>query len=125
MPTTLTKPVTRQIGQLVVTITADAIELRKCRGRRRIRHSWAELMTLGTTWDTARAAFAQHCSRGWMPKPGDRVWCYPNRRGIVTRIVESMPEPIVFVRIKAGRGSVVRQFHRSKTRPARPIKGRE
>lgn len=45
-PSPLVKPVTRRIGNLVVTIDMQGVTLRRYRGRRRKFFSWERIMAL-------------------------------------------------------------------------------
>ena len=47
MPTEFSKPVRRRVGNLVVTITADGVELRAFRRRKCLRLTWSQLAKQG------------------------------------------------------------------------------
>lgn len=118
MPTQLTKPLRRRIGELVVTLDAEGLTIRKVRKHKGICYTWADLMQ-GRPANAAEA-FASPPPRAWLPKVGEMVWCLTRgrmpryRRRRVTRVMESVPEPLVYVR----EGQTPLALPRSLVRPA-------
>lgn len=102
MPTELTKPLRRRIGDYVVTLDRLGLTIRKVRKHKGIRYKWCHLFQAhpAVAWE----AFASPPPRAWLPNVGDMVWCrtmgrIPHyRRRRVTRVVESLPCPLVYVR---------------------------
>jgi len=119
MPVELTKPLGRKIGRIVVIIDLDGLTIRRPGKKTGVRYAWTDLFR-GHPGDAAEA-FAQPAPRGWCPQRGDVVWCRPTGRGIKRRrvqsVVETLPEPLIFVR--SGKGVV--PVNRSQCRPA-PLK---
>ena len=125
MLTVLKKPLSRLIGNrtdgFVVTITEEGIRLRRFGHRLGCTYPWRALFTARAK--TVAGLFDAPPPWAWLPNPGDAVWCPPSgrgrrpryRRGMVTRVVDAIPEPLVFVKLRTGG---VHQFFRSQTRPA-------
>jgi hypothetical protein len=120
MPTTLKKPVTRRIGDRVVSIEAEGVRVRRFRRRVSILLPWSDLDLLLYA-ATRKEAFERPAPRGWVPSPGE--WVYVRNTGIgralVLRTVNAVPEMIVRVRLIGGRGAVERQVLLSEVRPHR------
>jgi len=97
MLTTLSKPLRRRVGKLVVTITAEGVELRKYRGRRKRQFSWDELGASADPPASGREAFERSLPQGWVPKVGDMIWSrrrgYCPRLATVLAVIPAVPEP--------------------------------
>ncbi len=128
MPTTLTKPVTRRIGDLVVRLTDKGLEVRRHRQRRPpLKLAWEVFEQQVDVPATRKAAFERPLPRGWLPKPGEKVFvaivpgtlCACVSTGQVIQIIEAVPEPIVRVRLNSGRGCTEEQLYLSNVRPRR------
>lgn len=126
----LTKPVTRRIGNFVVTLCEYGVSIR------RYRHAkdGAAKITFRQLIDLAGAdplpkravAFDYAVQPGWMPKAGDDVFLNPSKtglaRGTVISVIPAVPEPCFLVRMARGRTKI---FERCDLRPAPKRKHRE
>jgi len=127
MVTKLKKPVTRRIGERVVSIEAEGVRVRRLRRRASILLPWPELearifaLYTALKATTRKQAFAVPLPRGWFPLPGERVFVRGTRigRGIVLRSINAVPEVIVRVRLIGARGATELQTKLSDVRPHR------
>lgn len=128
MPTKLSKPLTRRIGELVVRLTDEGIEVRRHRQRRAaLKVSWEWFERRVAEPPSRKEAFEQPLPRGWIPKPGDEVFVAPIRgtlcrcvsTGLVIGVREAIPEAIIRVRLEYGRGRSEEQLILNKVRPLR------
>jgi len=117
----LTRPVTRRIGKLVVTITPEGLILRRYRCRRAKTIVWAELGASTNPPRTAAEAFIRRLPRGWVPNLAEPVY-FRNKHGdnqhlghgVICGILAAVPDPIFQVRSARKR---VRQFLLHDLRP--------
>lgn len=129
MITKWNKPVRRRVGDLVVAIEEAGVRLRRP-GRRRsvlIPWEWCE-ERFGPSLDGPRTrllAFQTKAPRGWCPSPGEIVFvaavphtlCRCVSHGLVIRVIEQVPEPVIRVQLQYGRGRTEEMLPLSKTRP--------
>lgn len=99
MTTRLTKPLTRRIGDTIVTISETHVEVRRVRHRQGARVALAELVA---AVDTVRPP------RGWVPRTGELVAVLPYRhRARVASVIQAIPELLVRISFKRGTERVV------------------
>lgn len=110
MPLKLSRKVTRKVkGDLVVTIEADGIALRKLHGRRKVLVPWAKLeLAYLHIAKSGKEAFLQPLPPRWLPNPGDWVWVWSKpskrpRRARVLKILHGVGEEILRLRGRMGR----------------------
>lgn len=106
----LKRPITRRIGQVVVTLTADGILVRRFRRREAATSKVIGYATLlsqrGADPCKSRAdAFSGYAPEGWQPKPGDSVWISYGKagrasRGVVLSVISSVPNTLYSVAFK-------------------------
>ncbi len=128
MPTKLTKPVRRRIGDLVVTLQADGLLVRRSRKRRAVLVPWTILDDLLATPRCRQEAFARPAPRGWCPRPGQKVFVRPIRGtlcrcvscGLVIAVINAVPQPIVKVRLRYAGNTTDEQLDLCDTRPIGP-----
>ena len=133
MVTELSKPVRRRVGDLVVTIEADGIRLRRPGRRRSVLIPWKFCEEqfgdfLSGAQQTCRRAFQRPPPHGWCPRPGDRVFvgrvpgtlCGLVSRGLVIRVIEAVPEPMIRVQLRYGRATTEEMLQLAETRPLSP-----
>lgn len=122
MPTKLTKPVRRRIGDLVVTIDREALHVRQTHCRSGVSIGWSELAAAVDQPATIREAFEQPVPYGWAPRAGETVFVRrePSRTsrtgrlertsyrvGTVRATLPAVPDPLYRIDVPAAGGRVV------------------
>lgn len=76
MTTPLNKPVTRRIGELVVTISAEGVSVRRPKGQKTAGLPWGVLSDLLNAENvrSRKKAMMLAPPRQWCPGVGDEVW---------------------------------------------------
>lgn len=122
----ITRKSVRRVGDYVLTITPEGLSLRRFRSKASAKSfTWEELIELTAAGPALgrEAAFAKPCPRGWVPAGGERV--YVSRAmshraaGIVTAVLNIVPEAHYRVEFTRGETVTVRRCH---LRPAPPAK---
>ncbi len=127
MPTKLTRPVTRRIGDLVVTLREDGLHIRRPRARKGMTVGWSWLEDKLSQPRTCTEAFESSLPRGWIPTIGERVWVRRRRgtlsncvsRGDVLAIIPAVPQLLVKVQLSYGRSRVDVMLELSDVRPTK------
>lgn len=93
MVTKLTKPVSRRVGDTIITITKDGIEVRQHNARRSGKVSIEQLQDLACRPKNRTEAFERPSPSGWVPDRGERVYVRRGKRAteVVTAIVQAVP----------------------------------
>lgn len=93
MVTKLTKPVSRRVGDTIITITQDGIEVRQHNARRSGKVSLEQLQDLASRPKNRKEAFAYAAPSGWVPGIGDTVYVREGRpaKQVVKAIIPAVP----------------------------------
>lgn len=123
-----TRPLTRRVGDLVVTIGADGITVREFGRRRRVSVDW-EWLFERLPWGarTRSEAFRHAAPAGWMPAPGESVWVRAIRGtissqvslGQVIRVVPACGEHLFKIRMRHAGHTVDETYCLKNLRPSR------
>lgn len=113
MVTKLTRPVTRLIGNRVVTMTDEGIVIRARRKHGTTLYRYEDLLPPARN---RQEAFGRPAPRNWEPAPGQKVWLRDRQghagslrtRGLIVAVLTGFPD--LMLKIKVQHGGKWREF---------------
>ena len=126
MTTRLRKPLSRRVGDLVVTLEPAGLRVRRAHGRRAVSVTWEWLLARAPfAARDRREAFGQPLPPGWRPQRGDWVFVKPFQgtmsnvvaRGLVLAVLPGAGEELVRVLFRYGKRRSHDTYALSNVRP--------
>jgi hypothetical protein len=122
------KAIHRRVGDLMLDISEFGVVLRKSHQNGEVYWTWEELAERLDRPRGRSEAFQRPLPRGWLPAVGEDVYVralsgYLSNcvsRGLVLAVATAVPEPLVRVRLRYGRGKSEDQYTLSNLRPIGP-----